>query len=130
MGRRNQAAQALTSQTRQMQSAQPSILNSSSITAVMADQERLEIIKANPIGKGLDTFRAAFGSACDSQKVPPILGSLSSLGYNGKANRIRRRPVLTLYRETRYCSRSHLSTPSCSSLASTPIKRQKQESFQ
>ncbi|KAI1839802.1 hypothetical protein JX266_013989 [Neoarthrinium moseri] len=48
----------------------------------MADQTRLDIIKANPIGGGLDTFRKNFHSACDKQKVPPILRSLSRLGHD------------------------------------------------
>ncbi|KAK4133632.1 hypothetical protein BT67DRAFT_382143 [Trichocladium antarcticum] len=37
----------------------------------MADQPRSEIIKGNPIGKGLDTFRASFSAVCADRGIPP-----------------------------------------------------------
>ncbi|KAI0836075.1 hypothetical protein F5Y06DRAFT_274145 [Hypoxylon sp. FL0890] len=36
----------------------------------MADQNRLEIIRNNPIGRGLEAFLASFGSLCESKEIP------------------------------------------------------------
>ncbi|KAF7857261.1 hypothetical protein EAF04_009502 [Stromatinia cepivora] len=48
----------------------------------MADQIRSKIIKDNPIGKGLDTFRASFTSVCESQGIPLALDSLGKLDHD------------------------------------------------
>ncbi|KAF7861835.1 hypothetical protein EAF04_007717 [Stromatinia cepivora] len=48
----------------------------------MADQTRSNIIKDNPIGKGLNTFRASFNSACENQNIPLTLDSLDKLSNN------------------------------------------------
>jgi hypothetical protein len=49
----------------------------------MADQARSEIIKDNPIGKGLDAFRASFTSVCENKSIPSTLDSLGKLGHDG-----------------------------------------------
>ncbi|KAF7856270.1 hypothetical protein EAF04_009798 [Stromatinia cepivora] len=48
----------------------------------MADQAWSKIIKDNPIGKGLDTFRASFTSVCEKQGIPVTLDSLGKLGHD------------------------------------------------
>ena len=50
----------------------------------MADQARSQIIKDNPIGKGLDVFRASFGLICEGASVPCTLDSLGRLDREGK----------------------------------------------
>ncbi|OTA98042.1 hypothetical protein M426DRAFT_326299 [Hypoxylon sp. CI-4A] len=45
----------------------------------MADQAQVEIIRNNPIGKGLDAFRDSFGSICEERSIlrsPDALGQL------------------------------------------------------
>ncbi|KAH7016041.1 uncharacterized protein B0I36DRAFT_425519 [Microdochium trichocladiopsis] len=45
----------------------------------MADQARSQIIKENPIGKGLDAFRASFSLICEGASVPCTPDSLGRL---------------------------------------------------
>ncbi|KAK4132071.1 hypothetical protein BT67DRAFT_451324 [Trichocladium antarcticum] len=45
----------------------------------MADQPRSKIIKDNPIGKGLDTFRALFNAVCADRGIPCTLDALVQL---------------------------------------------------
>ena len=50
----------------------------------MADgPERLAIIKAIPIGKGLDAFRASFESVCNVASIPSNLDALERLSRKG-----------------------------------------------
>ncbi|KAK0631042.1 hypothetical protein B0T17DRAFT_491021 [Bombardia bombarda] len=50
----------------------------------MADQLRSKIIKDNPIGKGLDAFRALFISICEGANISGTLDALEQLGQEGK----------------------------------------------
>ncbi|KAK3312493.1 hypothetical protein B0H66DRAFT_608756 [Apodospora peruviana] len=52
----------------------------------MADQPRSEIIKDNPIGKGLDAFRASFNSICEGASVSCTLDALEQLGQEDLQN--------------------------------------------
>ncbi|KAK0621573.1 hypothetical protein B0T17DRAFT_295605 [Bombardia bombarda] len=55
----------------------PSLLKN--VTSAMMDQSQSEIIKSNPIGKGLDPFRATFISICEERSIscsPDALGQL------------------------------------------------------
>ncbi|KAH6703019.1 hypothetical protein BKA61DRAFT_189254 [Leptodontidium sp. MPI-SDFR-AT-0119] len=52
----------------------------------MADQARSEIIKDNPIGKGLDAFRASYTAVCENQSIPSTLDSLGKLGHDELQN--------------------------------------------
>ncbi|KAH7007912.1 uncharacterized protein B0I36DRAFT_370622 [Microdochium trichocladiopsis] len=52
----------------------------------MADQARSQIIKENPIGKGLDAFRASFGPICEDASVPCTPDSLDRLGQEDLQN--------------------------------------------
>ncbi|KAK6840965.1 hypothetical protein PG987_001825 [Apiospora arundinis] len=45
----------------------------------MDDHLRSKTIAANPIGKGLDTFRATFGRLCESKDISPSPESLHHL---------------------------------------------------
>ena len=55
------------------------------IAAVMADRSpRTQIIKDNPIGNGLNTFRASFRSVCETQKISYTPDSLDQLGQESK----------------------------------------------
>ena len=56
-------------------------------TFAMTDPARSETIKDNPIGKGLDTFRASFTSVCEIQSIPLTLDSLGKLGHDGNTAR-------------------------------------------
>ncbi|XXH02048.1 hypothetical protein Hte_008413 [Hypoxylon texense] len=47
----------------------------------MADQDRLEIIRNNPIGGGLEAFLASFGSLCESKNIPCWEGALNQLKF-------------------------------------------------
>ncbi|RYP02126.1 hypothetical protein DL764_005961 [Monosporascus ibericus] len=46
----------------------------------MTDRPRSEILKENPIGKGLDIFRASFSSVCDDHNIPCSPDALDQLG--------------------------------------------------
>lgn len=48
--------------------------------AAMTDQEG-KIIEDNPIGTGLDAFRASFRSVCQDANVRPTRDALNQLGY-------------------------------------------------
>jgi hypothetical protein len=50
----------------------------------MADQERLEIIRNNPIGGGLELFLAFFSSLCESKDIPCSGEALDQLDDEGK----------------------------------------------
>ncbi|KAH7016034.1 uncharacterized protein B0I36DRAFT_41579 [Microdochium trichocladiopsis] len=52
----------------------------------MADQARSQIIKGNPIGKGLDAFRASFGLICEGASVPCTPDSLGRIGQEDLQN--------------------------------------------
>ncbi|KAK3369427.1 hypothetical protein B0T24DRAFT_658840 [Lasiosphaeria ovina] len=52
----------------------------------MADQPRSEIIKDNPIGKGLDAFRASFSSICEGASVSCTPDALEQLGQEDLQN--------------------------------------------
>ncbi|KAB5513466.1 hypothetical protein GE09DRAFT_1013846 [Coniochaeta sp. 2T2.1] len=54
----------------------------------MADQPRLGIIKDNPIGKGLDAFRASFNTVCADKGIPYTLDALGQLDLEGKNSAI------------------------------------------
>ena len=54
------------------------------IPSAMADPARSQIIKDNPIGNGLDAFRASFGLICEGASVPCTPDSLGRLGHEGK----------------------------------------------
>jgi len=45
---------------------------------------QLKIINDNPIGEGLDTFRALFNSICDDAGVSHTRDALEQLGYEGE----------------------------------------------
>ncbi|KAH8743581.1 hypothetical protein F5883DRAFT_40734 [Diaporthe sp. PMI_573] len=45
----------------------------------MADQPRSKIIEDNPIGNGLDAFRASFNTACADREIPCTLDALGQL---------------------------------------------------
>lgn len=50
---------------------------------IMADQSRSEIIKGNPIGAGLDSFRVSFNAVCADTGIrctPDALGRLDQKG--------------------------------------------------
>lgn len=49
----------------------------------MTDQLRSRIIEENPIGKGLDTFRASFNTVCAERAIPRTLDALSKLDQEG-----------------------------------------------
>ena len=55
------------------------------IPPTMADPQWLKIIEQNPIGNGLDGFRASFRLVCKGREslCPP--GELEQLGGEGKA---------------------------------------------
>ncbi|KAK0621805.1 serine/threonine-protein kinase Sgk2 [Bombardia bombarda] len=52
----------------------------------MADQLRSKIIKDNPIGKGLDAFRALFSSICEGANISGTLDALEQLGQEDLQN--------------------------------------------
>jgi hypothetical protein len=45
---------------------------------------QLKIIKDNPIGNGLDAFRASLSSKCEGASVSCTLDSLEQLGQEGE----------------------------------------------
>ncbi|KAM0286950.1 hypothetical protein ACHAQH_000634 [Verticillium albo-atrum] len=47
----------------------------------MDDQQRLNIINENPIGNGLDAFRASFASACEAAGLSRATGAIDQLGH-------------------------------------------------
>ncbi|KAB5581162.1 hypothetical protein GE09DRAFT_1085347, partial [Coniochaeta sp. 2T2.1] len=52
----------------------------------MADQPRLGIIKDNPIGNGLDAFRASFNTVCADKGIPYTLDALGQLDLEDVQN--------------------------------------------
>ncbi|KAL2171516.1 hypothetical protein VTG60DRAFT_2684 [Thermothelomyces hinnuleus] len=52
----------------------------------MADRSRSEIIKQNPIGSGLDAFRASFGAVCASRGILCTRDALSQLDQEDIGN--------------------------------------------
>ncbi|KAK0707786.1 hypothetical protein B0H67DRAFT_494588 [Lasiosphaeris hirsuta] len=52
----------------------------------MADQPRSEIIKDNPIRKGLDTFRASFSSICEGASVSYTPDAIQQLSQEDLQN--------------------------------------------
>jgi len=50
----------------------------------MVDQPRLEIIKDNPIGNGLDSFRASFNTVYADKGIPCILDTPGQLDPEGR----------------------------------------------
>ncbi|KAK7420129.1 hypothetical protein QQZ08_010543 [Neonectria magnoliae] len=52
----------------------------------MADQLRSKVIKDNPIGKGLDAFRALFSSICEGANISSTLDALEQLGQEDLQN--------------------------------------------
>ncbi|KFG81455.1 serine/threonine-protein kinase Sgk2 [Metarhizium anisopliae] len=52
----------------------------------MSDQSRLELINANPIGNGLDAFRALFTSICTSRNLTSTADTLHQLGSEDLRN--------------------------------------------
>lgn len=50
----------------------------------MTDKLRLEIIEQNPIGCGLEGFRASFKSVCKSKGVSCALDALGQLDHEGR----------------------------------------------
>jgi hypothetical protein len=54
------------------------------IPPVMTDQLRSKIIDENPIGKGLDAFRASFNSICKGARISCTPDALEQLGQEGK----------------------------------------------
>lgn len=49
----------------------------------MADQSRSKIIEDNPIGKGLDAFRASFDAVCEDREIPCTPDALGQLDQEG-----------------------------------------------
>jgi hypothetical protein len=66
--------------------------NSPSTTppSAMLDQQQLKVIETNPIGSGLDAFRAYFTSICEGAKVSSTPDSLERLSREGEAGSQRR----------------------------------------
>ncbi|KAJ2996128.1 hypothetical protein NUW58_g1072 [Xylaria curta] len=54
----------------------------------MMDQFRSRIIADNPIGTGLDSFRASFSSTCEGQSIACSADSLGRLDHNGNLSRL------------------------------------------
>lgn len=52
------------------------------------DQSQSEIIKNNPIGKGLDTFRESFDSMCRGRSISSTPDALGQLVEDGKKSDI------------------------------------------
>ncbi|KAK4031149.1 hypothetical protein C8A01DRAFT_51646 [Parachaetomium inaequale] len=52
----------------------------------MADQPRSKIIEDNPIGNGLDTFRASFNTVCADRDIPCTLDALGQLDQEALRN--------------------------------------------
>ncbi|KAK4031879.1 hypothetical protein C8A01DRAFT_20970, partial [Parachaetomium inaequale] len=50
----------------------------------IVDQPRLETIKDNPIGNGLDSFCASFNTVCVDSGIPYILDALGQLDLEGR----------------------------------------------
>lgn len=49
----------------------------------MADQARSRVIEDNPIGNGLDTFRALFKSTCEGRGISRARDALDQLDQEG-----------------------------------------------
>jgi hypothetical protein len=63
-----------------------SALSSSSLESIpsaMTDQLQSKIIKDNPIGKGLDAFRASFNLICEDRRISRTLDALEQLAPKG-----------------------------------------------
>lgn len=50
----------------------------------MAEQPRSEIIKDNPIGNGLNAFRASFNTLCTNREIPCTFDVLGQLDLEGR----------------------------------------------
>lgn len=61
----------------------------------MTDQPRSKIIKNNPIGKGLDAFRASFNLICEGASIPCTPDALVQLGQEGKSEQLYQGAPLT-----------------------------------
>jgi hypothetical protein len=87
--------------------------------SAMADRSRLEIIKQNPIGKGLEGFRALYGSVCNSKSIPCASDTLDQLDDEGLASCFVVYPPLTVVQIsgnsfTPFCERRKTSPlPTC-----------------
>ena len=55
----------------------------------MADRLRSNIVEENPIGKGLDAFRAWFNSVCEGRSISSSPDALGRLGQEGKVAQLR-----------------------------------------
>ena len=62
----------------------PHVSHHQRIPSSMADQDRSIIIKDNPIGNGLDVFRASFNSVCNGASISCNPDALEQLGQEGK----------------------------------------------
>lgn len=65
------------------------------VPTAMADRSQPEIIKDNPIGNGLDTFRASFNLVCDGASISCTVDALDQLGQEGKKD-VQLRPSVLL----------------------------------
>ncbi|KAL2255999.1 hypothetical protein VTK26DRAFT_2372 [Humicola hyalothermophila] len=54
--------------------------------SAMADELRLKIIKDNPIGNGLDAFRASFNTVCADRRIPSTPDALGQLDLEDVQN--------------------------------------------
>jgi hypothetical protein len=61
----------------------------------MTDQLHSKIIEENPIGKGLDAFRASFDTICEGVGISRTPDVLERLGQEGKKDN-ELRPDMTL----------------------------------
>ena len=57
--------------------------------SAMADQPRLKIIKDNPIGNGLDAFRASFNTVFADRTISDIPDALGRLEQEGMTVQLR-----------------------------------------
>jgi hypothetical protein len=55
----------------------------------MTDQLRSKTIEENPIGKGLNAFRASFNTVCADRAIPRTLDALSKLDQEGMTIQLR-----------------------------------------
>ncbi|KAK0612607.1 hypothetical protein B0T17DRAFT_649038 [Bombardia bombarda] len=62
----------------------PSLLKKN-VTSAMADQSKSEIIKNNPIRKGLNAFRASFNSVCEDRSIS-CSDAIDQLGHEDLRN--------------------------------------------
>jgi hypothetical protein len=60
-----------------------------SMPSSMADRPRLKIIKDNPIGNGLDAFRASFNTVCANRTISRIPDAFGQLDQQGMTAQLR-----------------------------------------